>query len=46
MGDKWFDKYVYQVVVPKKNIDINISKILETKPIKLDPWDAMGSLAI
>jgi bleomycin hydrolase len=46
MGDKWFDKYVYQVVVPKKNIDINISKILEDKPIKLNPWDAMGSLAI
>lgn len=46
MGDKWFDKYVYQVVVPKKNIDINISKILKTKPIKLDSWDAMRSIAI
>ena len=46
MGDNWFDKYVYQVVVPKKNIDINVSKILETNPIRLEPWDAMGSLAI
>ena len=46
MGDNWFDRYVYQVVIPRKNIDISISKILEDKPIKLEPWDAMGSLAI
>jgi bleomycin hydrolase len=47
MGDNWFEKYVYQVVVPKKNININIdiSKILKTKAIRLEPWDAMGSLA-
>ena len=46
MGDTWFDRHVFQVVVPRNNVDININAILKTKPTKLEPWDAMGSLAM
>ena len=45
MGDKWFDQYVFQVVVPKRVLDDRILQILKEKAIKLKPWDAMGSLA-
>ena len=42
---KWFDEYVYQVVVSKKFLTKEELKALETKPIVLDPWDPMGTLA-
>ena len=45
MGDSWFDKYVYQVVVPEKNVDTHISQILKSQPkviisypMKLSRW--------
>eukprot|EP00919_Chromeraceae_sp_WS-2016_P008460 GHVR01019965.1.p2 GENE.GHVR01019965.1~~GHVR01019965.1.p2 ORF type:complete len:446 (-),score=71.92 GHVR01019965.1:1845-3182(-) len=46
MSDKWFEQYVYQVVIPKKSIDVEILRLLKDKAIELEPWDAMGSLAI
>ncbi len=46
MSDKWFDKYMYQVVVNKKYLSKSQVEVLEQKPIELKPWDPMGSLAL
>ncbi len=46
MSDKWFDKYMYQVVVNKKHLSQSQISALEQKPIELKPWDPMGSLAL
>jgi len=43
--DTWFDNYVYQVVINKKYLSEEELKFLKTKPIILDPWDPMGTLA-
>ena len=45
MSDKWFDEYMYQVVVNKKYLSEELRKEWEQKPIVLQPWDPMGSLA-
>ncbi|KAJ1919072.1 bleomycin hydrolase [Mycoemilia scoparia] len=45
MTENWFDEYVYQVVLEKKDLPDNILSILEQKPVVLPPWDPMGSLA-
>ena len=45
MSDKWFDEFVYQVVVNKKYLPEAIQKEWEQEPIPLKPWDPMGSLA-
>ena len=45
MTDKWFDEFNYEVVVDKKYISENILNIAKQKPIELNPWDPMGSLA-
>ncbi len=45
MSDKWFDQYMYQVVVNKKYLTEEQLKALDQKPIELKPWDPMGSLA-
>lgn len=46
MDDKWFDEYMFQIVVPKKYVPAKLHAILKQKPIALKPWDPMGSLAI
>lgn len=46
MTDRWFDEYTYQVVVHKKYLTAAQRKLLEQKPMPLNPWDPMGSLAI
>ena len=46
MSDKWFDKYMYQVVVNKKYLSESQLGALKQKPIELKPWDPMGSLAL
>ena len=46
MDDKWFDEYLYQIVVPRKNLSAKLQKVLKQKPVVLKPWDPMGSLAI
>lgn len=46
MSDKWFDKYMYQVVVNKKYLSKSQIEALAQKPIELKPWDPMGSLAL
>jgi bleomycin hydrolase len=44
-SDSWFDKFVYQAVINKKYLTPSELKIWEEEPIKLKPWDPMGSLA-
>lgn len=48
MSDAWFDKFVYQAVINKKNMPENLRKAFEEgakDPIQLLPWDPMGALA-
>ena len=45
MTDTWFDEYLYQVVVNKKYLSEEVLKAFAEKPILLEPWDPMGSLA-
>ena len=43
-SDSWFDQYVYQAVVSRDTLGDKVS-LLDQKPIVLNPWDPMGSLA-
>ena len=45
MTDKWFDEYMYQIVVNKKYLTPEQLAAYESEPIELEPWDPMGSLA-
>ncbi len=45
MTDKWFDEYMYEVVVHKSHVPEELLPILETEPTPLEPWDPMGALA-
>ncbi len=45
MGDKWFDEYVYEIVVDKSYLTDEMRKALKEKPIVLPPWDPMEAIA-
>jgi bleomycin hydrolase len=45
MSDPWFDEFNYEVVVHKKYVPESVLAALKKKPVELDPWDPMGSLA-
>lgn len=45
MSDEWFSEFVYQAVIEKKYLDKKELAILDSKPIELEAWDPMGSLA-
>ena len=45
MSDKWFGEFNYEVVINKKYLSDELLKAYEQKPIVLNPWDPMGSLA-
>lgn len=45
MSDAWFDEFMYQVLVNRKHLSEDILKAYDSEPIKLKPWDPMGSLA-
>ena len=45
MSDAWFDEYNYEVVVRRSYVPESSLKALGRKPVELDPWDPMGSLA-
>ena len=45
MTDKWFDEYNYEIVVHKKYLFEKELEIFQREPVKLPPWDPMGSLA-
>ncbi len=39
--DKWFDEYMFRLVVDKKYLDAKSLKALETEPVLLPVWDYM-----
>jgi len=45
MMDKWFDQYLYEVVVRKEYLSPDLLKILDTEPVVLSFWDPLCSLA-
>ena len=46
MSDDWFDQYLYEVVINKKYLELNVIDIYENQHAKLlPPWDPMGALA-
>ncbi|TDL22606.1 peptidase C1B, bleomycin hydrolase [Rickenella mellea] len=46
MTDKWFEEFVFQVVVPKTLAPKELVKVYESgEKTVLPPWDPMGSLA-
>jgi len=44
-SDKWFDEFVYQVIIEKKYLKDKWKELLQENPIELEPWDPMGTLA-
>lgn len=45
MNAKWFDRFVYQAVINKKYLTEDQLQQVASKPIHLNPWDPMGTLA-
>lgn len=43
MTDRWFDEYMFRLVVNKKYITPEVAKVLKQTPILLPPWDPMFS---
>ncbi|NVO01835.1 MAG: C1 family peptidase [Bacteroidetes bacterium] len=41
MTDKWFDEYMFRIVINKKFINEKTMNLLEQKSIMLPPWDPM-----
>ena len=41
MTDKWFDEYMFRLVVEKKYVPADVLKMLDQKPIQLPAWDPM-----
>lgn len=41
MTKKWFDTFVYAVIVPKSVVPKSVLKALSQKPVVLPPWDPM-----
>ena len=39
--DKWFNEYLFRIVIDKKYLDSKSVKALESKPIQLPVWDYM-----
>ena len=42
MSDRWFDEYVYEVIVKKEFLAPTETAILQQKPIDLKPWDSLA----
>ena len=41
MTDKWFDEYMFRVVVNRKYCTPKVLRLLEKKAVKLPAWDPM-----
>jgi bleomycin hydrolase len=41
MTDKWFEEYMFRLVVNKKYLSDKMLDVLKQKPIMLPPWDPM-----
>nr|QFG75057.1 MAG: peptidase C1-like family protein [Megaviridae environmental sample] len=44
MNDKWFDKFVFEIVIHSKYVDNKVKKALKTKPKILPMWDPFGDV--
>lgn len=44
MSDKWFDEFVYEVVVRKEFLTDDQKKLAESKPTPLPAWDSLSSI--
>ncbi len=42
MSDRWFDDYVFEIVVSKTDLTEELQELLKAPPILLDLWDPMG----
>ena len=40
--EKWFDEYMFRIVIDKKYLNKKALKALESKPIMLPVWDYMN----
>ncbi|KAJ2083932.1 bleomycin hydrolase [Coemansia sp. RSA 988] len=45
MTDRWFDEFVYQIVLEKRDIPDHVLDVLDQEAVVLPPWDPMGALA-
>lgn len=45
MTDEWFSEYVYEVVVDKKFLSVEVLEVMQQEPVMLPAWDPMGALA-
>ncbi|KAJ2232799.1 bleomycin hydrolase [Coemansia sp. RSA 1722] len=45
MTDRWFDEFVYQIVLEKSDLPSDVLDVLDQDAVVLPPWDPMGSLA-
>lgn len=41
MTDKWFDEYMFRLVVDKKYITDKVKQVMKQKPVSLPAWDPM-----
>lgn len=41
MTDKWFDEYMFRLVVNKKYVPSQVLRMLDQKPVQLPAWDPM-----
>ena len=41
MTDRWFDEYMFRLVVEKKYVPKKILNILGQTPVRLPAWDPM-----
>ncbi len=44
-SDGWFEEFTYQVIIRKRYLKEEWLKELGKKPVELEPWDPMGTLA-
>lgn len=42
MTDRWFDEYMFRLVIKKKYATSKVLEILKQKPVILPPWDPMS----
>jgi bleomycin hydrolase len=42
MSNSWFEKNIMQVVVHKNFLTRSVKKLLNKKPVQLDPWDCVA----
>ncbi len=46
MSNRWFEEFVYQVVIHRDYLSDDMKTALKKEPVVLSPWDPMGALAM